>query len=159
MTLQLPFLPWKYFKPNPAKRFLSMTDSPGVLNPAKIDQIFQDLKPIKPDNLIGEWDGFILPTGHPFEDDLEDLNWFGNTFDSMDDVAPLMVAKNGERVRFEEWGGASLCEIKYYGVVSAALIYDERPVKVHYRAVRSDMVACIMESKRFEEKVYFYLTK
>ncbi|KAJ6102732.1 hypothetical protein N7486_005159 [Penicillium sp. IBT 16267x] len=102
-----------------------------------------------------------LSTGHPFGSELEELNWFGNTFDSKDNVAPLIVAKNGDRLRFDEWGGASLREIKYQGIVSAALIYDEHPMIVHYRAVRSNMVAGIMESKRFglAGKVYFYLTK
>ncbi|KAJ5802834.1 uncharacterized protein N7503_005284 [Penicillium pulvis] len=161
MTLQFPIFPRDYFQPSPAKQFLSLKNSPGILNPAYIDQIFQELKPIKPDNLMGEWDGYILSTGHPFESELEELNWFGNTFDSKDDVAPLMVAKHGDRVRFEDWGGASLCEMKYQGIVSAALIYDERPTMVYYRAVRSNMVAGIMESKRFGQagKVYFYLTK
>ncbi|KAJ5656244.1 hypothetical protein N7507_008194 [Penicillium longicatenatum] len=145
MTLQLPIFPWNYFQTSPAKQFLSLMNSPGILNPKYIDQIFQELKPIKPDNLMGEWDGFILSTGHPF----------GN------DVAPLTVAKNGNRVRFQNWGGASLCEIKYQGIVSAALIYDERPMMVHYRAVRSNVVAGVMESKRFGQagKVYFYLRK
>lgn len=43
----------------------------------------------------------------PFESELEELNWFGNTFDSKDNVAPLIV-KNGDRVRFDDWGGASV---------------------------------------------------
>ncbi|KAJ5279579.1 hypothetical protein N7478_004951 [Penicillium angulare] len=108
MTLQLPIFPLEYFQTSPTKRFLSLKNSPGVLNPAYIDEIFQELKPIKPDNLMGEWDGYILSTGHPFENELEELNWFGNTFDSKDDVAPLIVAKNGDRVRFEDWGLASV---------------------------------------------------
>lgn len=179
MTLQFPIFPRDYFQASPAKRFLALKNSPGILNPAYIDQIFQGLKPTKPDNLMGEWDGFILSTGHPFESELEKLNWFGNTFDSKDDVAPLIVAKNGDRVRFEDWGGASvslsldmahlekperltpetlqLYEIADQGIVSAALIYDERPMMVYYRAVRSNMVAGIMESKIFGQtgKLYF----
>jgi hypothetical protein len=83
-------------------------NSPGILNPTYIDQIFQKLKSIKPDNLMGEWDGFIISTGHPFKSELEEINWLGNTFDSKDDVVPLIVAKNGNRVRFENCGGASV---------------------------------------------------
>lgn len=51
--------------------------------------------------------------------------------------------------------------MKYQGVVSASLVYDERPVIVHYRAVRSNMIAGVMESKKFGEagNFYFYLTK
>ncbi|KAJ6037072.1 hypothetical protein N7540_001351 [Penicillium herquei] len=161
MTLQLPIFPLEYLQTSPAKRFLSLRNSPGLLNPAYIDGIFQELKPIKPENLMGEWDGFILSTGHPLETELEELNWFGNTFDSNDDIAPLIVSVNGERVPFKEWGSASLFEVKYRGVVSAALIYDERPIVVHYRMVRSNLVAGVMESKLFgkDNRVYFYLKK
>lgn len=51
--------------------------------------------------------------------------------------------------------------MKYQGVVSAALVYDERPVIVYYRTVRSNLVAGVMESKSFGQagKFYFYLTK
>ena len=51
--------------------------------------------------------------------------------------------------------------MKYQGVVSASLVYDERPVIVHYRTVRSNMIAGVMESKNFGEagNFYFYLTK
>jgi hypothetical protein len=54
-----------------------------------------------------------------------------------------------------------LREVKYQGVVSASLVYDERPVIVYYRAVRPNMVAGVMENKSFGRagKFYFYLTK
>ncbi|KAJ5757597.1 uncharacterized protein N7511_006291 [Penicillium nucicola] len=106
MTIQFPIMSLDYFQPSPAKRFVSLTKHPGVLGGQV--HIFTELKPVHPDELIGEWDGYILATGHPFEEELETLNWFGNTFDSMDDVAPLMVARHGERVRFEDWGRASV---------------------------------------------------
>ncbi|KAJ5782430.1 hypothetical protein N7457_004204 [Penicillium paradoxum] len=128
-------MPFDYFQPSPARQFLSLTKKSRVTG-GQINTAFQRLKPLQPDDLIGEWDGYILTTGHPFEEKLDDLNWFGNTFYSFDDVTPLIVARNGERVPFEDWGRASLREIKYDGVVSAALVYDERPIMVHYRAVK-----------------------
>ncbi|KAJ5098628.1 hypothetical protein N7532_005629 [Penicillium argentinense] len=161
MTLQFPIISFDYFQLSPAKRFLALTRHPGFLDSELIDNIFRDLKPIHPDRLIGEWDGFVLSTSHPFQKELEELNWLGNTFDSTEDVAPLIVAKNGNRVRFDDWGSALLREMKYQGVVSAALVYDERPVIVHYRAVRSNLVAGVMESKSFGSagKFFFYLTR
>ncbi|OQD86546.1 hypothetical protein PENANT_c007G00644 [Penicillium antarcticum] len=147
MTIQFPIISFDYFQPSPAKKFIRLTKHAGVLGGQV--RIFDELKPVHPDELIGEWDGYILTTGHPFEDELETLNWFGNTFDSTDDVAPLIVARNGERLR----------EIKYHGVVSAALVYDERPTIVYYRAVKHNMVAGCMESKQFKGRVYFYLTR
>lgn len=52
-------------------------------------------------------------------------------------------------------------EIKYQGTVSAALIYDDHPVIVYYRAVRPNLVAGVMESKKFGRsgKFYFYLKR
>ena len=53
-----------------------------------------------------------------------------------------------------------LREVKYGGIVSAALVYDERPMIVYYRAVRSNVVAGVVESKLFgKAKMYFYLKK
>lgn len=109
MDLHFPIVPsFDCFQPSPAKRFIALTKRPGSLSQSHIDSIFQGLKPVHPDQLIGEWDGFVLSTCHPFEKELEELNWFGNTFYSIEDVAPLMVAKNGIRVRFEDWGSASV---------------------------------------------------
>ncbi|KAJ5122154.1 hypothetical protein N7448_003286 [Penicillium atrosanguineum] len=163
MTIQFPIIPFNFnhLPSSPAKKFAVLTQRPGVLSPANIDEVFRELKPITPQQLFGEWDGHALTTGHPFERELEELNWFGNTFEATEDVAPLIVAENGERIRFGDWGSASLYEIRYHGVVSAALVYDNRPVLVYYRAVRSNMVAGIMESKGFGSagNFYFYLTK
>lgn len=108
LTLQFPIVPFDCFQPSPAKRFISLIKSPGALNPTYIDNIFRELKSLSPDQILGAWDGFILPTGHSFESELEDLNWVGNTFSAIEDVAPLMVAKNGERAEFEDWGRASV---------------------------------------------------
>lgn len=107
MTIQFPIMPFDYFQPSPAKKFVSLTKHSRVTG-AKVNTVFHELKPLQPDDLIGEWDGYILATGHPFEHVLDTLNWFGNTFYSTDDVAPLMVARNGERVPFEDWGRASV---------------------------------------------------
>ncbi|OKP10756.1 hypothetical protein PENSUB_4059 [Penicillium subrubescens] len=164
---------------------MALTTNPKILSPSHIDSVFCDLKPILPEKLIGEWDGFVLGTRHPFETELEKFNWFGHTFDSTKDVAPLFVFRNGRHVPYEDWGRASvsflggsiqencmfeawlmysatqLHEIKYQGTVSAALIYDDHPVIVYYRAVRPDIVAGIMESKKFGRsgKFYFYLKR
>ncbi|KAK5791403.1 hypothetical protein VI817_006712 [Penicillium citrinum] len=113
MDLHFPIVPsFDRFQPSPAKRFIALTKRPGFIGPALIDDIFRSLKPVHPDQLMGEWDGFVLSTSHPFEQELEELNWFGNTFDSIEDVAPLMVAENGERKRFHDWGSASVSKFK-----------------------------------------------
>lgn len=107
MTIQFPNMSFDYFQPSPAKKFVALTKNPRVTD-EKINTVFHELKALRPDDLIGEWDGYILNTGHPFEEELDTLNWFGNTFYSTEDVAPLTVARNGERVPFEDWGRASV---------------------------------------------------
>lgn len=108
ISLQFPVIPFDYFRSSPTKRFMSLTTRPGVLNPSHIDGVFCDLKPIQPEELMGKWNGFVLSTGHPFETELQKFNWFGHTFDSTEDVAPLVVSRNGKRVQYEEWGRASV---------------------------------------------------
>lgn len=116
MTIQFPIMSFDYFQPSPAKQFVTLTKNPRTSS-GQINSLFHQLKPIQLDDLIGEWDGYILATGHPFEDELENLNWFGNTFDATDDVAPLIVARNGERVCYEDWGRASVsCSLLFLGL-------------------------------------------
>jgi hypothetical protein len=108
ISLQFPAIHFKSFRRSPAKRFVSLTARPGILSPSDLDSVFRDLKPIHPKQLIGKWDGFVLPTGHPFEKELGRFNWFGQTFDSTEDVAPIMISRNGRRVEYENWGRASV---------------------------------------------------
>jgi hypothetical protein len=112
MTIQFPIMSLDYFQPSPARQFVNLTKNPRTSG-GHIGTLFQQLKSIQVDDLIGEWDGYIVPTGHPFEDELEDLNWFGNTFDATDDVAPLTVARNGQRVCYEDWGRASVSSLLF----------------------------------------------
>lgn len=108
ISLQFPAIPFKSFRPSPAKKFVSLTTSPGILSPPDIDSVFCDLKPLHPKQLIGKWHGFVLPTGHPFEKEVGRFNWFGQTFDSTEDVAPIVISRNGRRVEYENWGRASV---------------------------------------------------
>ncbi|KAJ5457848.1 hypothetical protein N7475_009236 [Penicillium sp. IBT 31633x] len=109
MTIQFPILLFDYSQPSPGKKFFAVTKLSRVAD-EQINKTFQELKPIHLDDLIGEWDGYTLTTGHAFEYELERLNWFGNTFETIHDVAPLILAWNGERVPLEDWGRASECE-------------------------------------------------
>ena len=56
---------------------------------------------------------------------------------------------------------AQIREVRYKNVVSAALVYDERPIMVYYRAVKSNVIAGVMEDKTFGPagNFYFYLQK
>lgn len=108
ISLQFLSFSFDYFRSSPAKEFMSLITNPQILSPSYIDSVFCDLKPILPEQLLGKWDGFVLCTGHPFEIELEKFNWFGHTFDSTKDVAPLFISRDGRRVPYEDWGRASV---------------------------------------------------
>ncbi|OJJ33837.1 hypothetical protein ASPWEDRAFT_184392 [Aspergillus wentii DTO 134E9] len=139
--------------------------SPNKLEKGALGALFNHLKPVNPDQLIGDWDGHAINTEHPFTKELDAINWAGNSFDATrdDDVDlyPTVILRNGHRVPYEGWGFASLREIKYNGVVSSALIYNTRPALVHFRHVNDRVVAGVMESREFGKNgnFYFYLVK
>lgn len=51
---------------------------------------FDGLAPIDVPEMLGLWQGTELPTGHPLDGVLTDAGWFGKSFGSEDDVAPLL---------------------------------------------------------------------
>ena len=51
---------------------------------------FDGLPSVAPGDLIGEWRGTGLPSGHPLDGLLEDLGWYGKRFETEDDVHALL---------------------------------------------------------------------
>ena len=52
---------------------------------------FDSLPPLEAQELRGLWAGAGLPTGHPMDGLLEIYGWYGKSFDSEDEVHPLLV--------------------------------------------------------------------
>ena len=52
--------------------------------------LFDDLPATGVDELLGEWRGSGLPTGHPLDGLLERYGWWGKRFEGPDDVHPLV---------------------------------------------------------------------
>lgn len=78
-----------------------------------LEALFNQLKPISSDFLLGEWDGGIFISAHPAGMALERINWAGKTFHSTEQVQPVIVhgEQPGERVWCKEYGLArvSVC--------------------------------------------------
>ena len=58
--------------------------------------IFDAAPPVSLDEMIGEWRGTGLHTGHPMDGLLERYGWYGKAFIDAETVHPLLFATNDE---------------------------------------------------------------
>lgn len=79
----------------------------------------------------------------------------------MNDVDPIMVyGEDGARVWLKEFGNAQIREVKFRGVVTAAMIYDKRPIIDAFRYVDDNTVMGAMDSKQLRSAgLYFFYLK
>jgi len=66
-------------------------------SPAEALEIFEKLPVVAPSEMIGDWRGNELPTGHPLDGLLEAYGWWGKRFIDADMVDPLLF-EHGDRV-------------------------------------------------------------
>ena len=57
---------------------------------------FQSLPPVLPNQMVGLWKGTGIPSGHPLDGVLENLQWFGKRFHP-DMRADALLFQSGER--------------------------------------------------------------
>ncbi|KAJ7274235.1 hypothetical protein C8J57DRAFT_1178391 [Mycena rebaudengoi] len=132
----------------------------GKTSEENATSIFDQLKPIEPSFLMGEWSGGDFDTGHPVTEALKKIDWAGKTFRSEEDVDPIVVhGEGGERKTLEEYGHARVRQVHFRGVLSAAMVYDIRPIIDHFRFVNEDTVAGMMDAKGTPPGYHFYLTR
>ncbi|KAF5856717.1 hypothetical protein ETB97_007000 [Aspergillus alliaceus] len=145
------------------EKFIALTRSSSPITEAEVEAVFNQLKPIQPEDLIGEWDGGSLDTGHPSHQKLQAMRWAGKVFRSVDDADPIVVHdENGHRVLMSDFGHSSVRQMVFRGVVSAAMIYDQKPIFDHFRYVSDEMVAGAMEAPKVMGPTgtyYFYLVR
>ncbi|KAF3385462.1 hypothetical protein F1880_001932 [Penicillium rolfsii] len=145
----------------PEQQFLEITKEAGPLTEAEIEAVYNQLGPVKIEILLGEWKGGSFSTGHPADAELRNMNWAGKTFHSTEQVDPIVIYQNGERVCDENWGHACLRSVVFRGVLSSAMIYDNYPIIDHFRYVNDNLIAGAMDTKSFGEAgtYYFFLHK
>lgn len=91
----------------PEQQFHDLTERNGPVEAAEIAAVFDQLKPISPEFLIGKWKGFSFDTGHPAYQILNTLKWAGKDYRSVDDVDPIMIYDDsGKRTWYSEYGHA-----------------------------------------------------
>ena len=130
---------------------------------ASLDEVlafFDSLPPVAEDELLGEWDGGIVATGHPGEGQLDALRWAGKAFRGRDDVDPIVVLGDGDaREASDVMGAATIRMVEYRGTVTATMVYDRHPVFDHFRRVSDDTVLGVMDRKGEDHPLVFFLTR
>lgn len=156
-----------------------MASESKTFQESEIAAVYNKLKPVEAEFLLGDWTGGDLDTGHAAHKALADLRWAGKSFHSVDNVDPVMVYdEQNNRVWNEKYGHAvvsaysivsssrgfntsQLREVKFHGVVSTAMIYDQFPIIDHFRYVNDNMVAGAMDTKMYGDAgvYYFFLRR
>ena len=122
--------------------------------------LYDDLPAVEAGEMIGDWDGDVILTGHPGERHLGRLRWVGKTFRGPDDVDPMMCTdESGARVASDVMGEATLRNVEYRGVVTATMVYDRHPTFDHFRRVGPDVVIGMMDSKGDPAPLAFVLRR
>ncbi|KAL2847345.1 hypothetical protein BJX68DRAFT_268212 [Aspergillus pseudodeflectus] len=130
---------------------LAAIRSGDTLTPIAVTNYFNALPAVPLEKLIGSWRGTCVQTGHPGYKQLVDLNWDGKTFHSINNVDPIIVREHQpdgsvKRVANGIMGKARIREVKYNGVVSAAMIYNERPIIDYFRGVDERTIIGVMDA-------------
>ncbi|KAI8376095.1 uncharacterized protein BYT42DRAFT_614880 [Radiomyces spectabilis] len=149
----------------PEEQLLELTGKKELIEEAKIANLFDQLKPVQSEFMLGDWLAGYYDTGHMTNKDLAEMRWAGKCFRTVNDIDPVMVYDdNGNRVHKKEFGQAQLRQVEYHGVVSACMIYDTMPIMDHFRYLNEETVVGAMDSKLHAAipnvgTFYFYLTR
>lgn len=129
-------------------------------DPDAVLEWWDTLPAVDLDDMLGEWAGSLVPTGHKGEPLLDKLRWAGKRFKSADDVDPMVCrGKAHELVASTVMGGATLQRRAYRGVETATMVYDRHPVADHFRRVDADTVVGVMDRKGERRPLVFTLRR
>lgn len=127
---------------------------------AELEGWYDQLDGVACDFMLGRWNGGVFNTGHPGEPMLEQLNWIGKNFDTLEDVSPI-VCRNaeGKRIVNPVMGAARLRSVVHRGRASAAMLYDKHPIVDYFRRLDEHSVLGVMDRKGDAFPLYFYLRR
>ena len=126
---------------------------------AELDEIWAALETVDSIDILGVWKGDGFHTGHKMNGMLAAARWYGKTFDSIDDVSPIVcVDDDGNRYANTELakGAASLWNVEFRGEVTATMVYDGQPVFDHFKRVDDHTLMGIMNGKRQRRTGSYY---
>lgn len=146
-------------------QFARLRAHDGMVDDVELDAIWAALPTLTPEAMLGRWRGGEFVTGHKINGRLGKAGWYGKTFTSRADVAPL-VCRNADGELYSNTelgkGEASLWAIEFRGEVTASMVYDGQPVIDHFKQVDDTTVMGIMNGKGGVidgRHLYFYLDR
>ena len=142
------------------QRFEELKDRTAV-TAAEVDELFEALDTVTPEEILGEWKGGIFATGHHGSEGLEHIAWYGKTFNSRLDAKPLICHDEDGNLYSNDvmmGGEATLWEIRFRGRVSTSMVYNGAPVVDHFRKVDADTLVGVMDGAEsvFDAGQHFY---
>ena len=145
---------------SPGARLLELASAGEPAALEAVLALYDALPAVAADEMIGDWDGEAVPTGHPGERALGKLRWVGKTFRGRDDVDPMIcLDENGDRQASPVMGSATLRQVEYRGVTTATMVYDNHPVFDHFRRADDDAVVGAMDRKGEDAPLVFVLRR
>jgi hypothetical protein len=143
-----------------AERLRSLASAAAPVRVEEALAFFDSLPPVSVDDMLGDWDGGVVATGHRGERHLGRLRWAGKRFTGVEEVDPMIcLDDDGRRVPSDVMGAARLRMVEFRGVVSATMIYDRHPILDHFRRVARDTVAGVMDTKGDDAPLVFFLRR
>lgn len=131
-------------------RWEALRAAPGLIDPDELDAVWAGLEVVEASAILGSWQGFAFPTGHPVERVLAKSRWHGKRFAALDDATPLVCRADDGSLYSDTIagkGGAGLWHVEFRGEVTATMVYDGMPVLDHFKRVDDNTLMGIMNGK------------
>ncbi|MFF0482978.1 DUF4334 domain-containing protein [Streptomyces sp. NPDC004435] len=142
-----------------------LREEDGPVAPAVLDAIWAALPTVRPEDVLGAWQGGEFRTGHPLNGTLAKAGWYGKTFLSPHDAKPL-ICRDAEGALYSDRrlgkGEASLWSVEFRGETTATMVYDGQPVLDHFKRVDDTTLMGIMNAKGVPAEgpfFYFFLER
>jgi hypothetical protein len=141
-------------------RFQELVESATKVPLEALYELFDSLEAIEPSFMLGDWEGGVFRTGHVGEQQLEVIKWVGKRFHDENDVDPIISrAADGGREANAVLGKATLRLVRYRGVSTATMVYDQHPVFDHFRKIDDGLVLGVMDRKGDAFPLFFHLRR
>lgn len=117
---------------------------------------YDELPAVSVEDMIGTWRGGKFDGGKP-----DPINWWGKQVLSADEALGFICERpDGTLYSWELLGRASMAELEFRGVTSAALVYDNGFLTDYFRRVSEDVVVGYSPVGFGDsEDLFFHLTR